>query len=159
MSPTQFTIVLAAILGSFSFALTASAVMYIKQRVFEIKRILGQVAESLTAIAESKRLSTILTIEAKKGLDIKPEEFEPKKEELRKSMHSVLEEKVESYKKKDGRIDQPDTVAFVILNHSGFDQFVEYDVKKKAQGALARLIANQDLSAAKRFLTTLARNL
>lgn len=44
-----------------------------------------KLSASMGKIAESKRLSTILTIEGKKDLGIKPEDFEPKKEELRKS--------------------------------------------------------------------------
>lgn len=123
--------------------------LYFGEKIREIAGALGK-------IAESDRLSTILTIEAKKDLDIKPEEFEPKKEQLRENMHQVLNERME-YKK--GKIDEPDTWAFVILNHSGFDQFVEGDVRRKAQNALARLLTNKNIPAAKRFLTTLARNL
>lgn len=145
-------IICAAIIVIAGTALNFSTLTWMRDRILEI-------GNSLSQIAESKRLSTILTIEGKKDLDIKPEEFEPKKEELRASMHSVLEEKAESYRRKNGRIGDPDTVAFVVLNHSGFDQFVDAEVRGKARNALARLIANQDLPAAKRFLTTLARNL
>ena len=117
------------------------------------------VAESVKQIAESKRLSTVLTIETKKNLDIKPEDFEPKKEELRLNMLTALEEKLKVYTSKTGRITEPDTLAFVIFNRSGFDKFVDDDVLRNARKALARLLANQDLPSTKRFITTLARNL
>ncbi|MDP3975253.1 MAG: hypothetical protein Q8P88_03155 [Candidatus Jorgensenbacteria bacterium] len=122
----------------------------------DLWQILSEIKESMSQIAESKRLSTILTVEAKKGLDITPEEFEPKREELRKNLHQVLDERLES---KKGKIDDPDTWAFVILNHAGFDLFVDSNVRAKAQNALGRLLANNNVPAAKRFLTTLARNL
>lgn len=127
--------------------------------VSQMKQSMVEMAEALKTIGESKRLSTVFLIEGKKGLDVSLEAFEPKREEIRQNMLDALEEKVLDYSNKSGRINNPDTLAYVILDRSGFENFVDSDTKSKAKQALARVLANQNISGAKGLITTLARNL
>ncbi len=125
----------------------------------EIRKVVTEIKEAVESVAESKKLSTILSVEGKKDFEVTPEDFKPKREELRENMLTAFEKSLELYKDKKGRITNPETVAYVVLDHSGFTQFVVTGVKQKVQNALARIIANQDISNAKRFITMLARNL
>jgi hypothetical protein len=102
--------------------------------------------KAMEKIAESKRLSIILSIEAKKGIEITPEDFEAKKEELRKSALELIE-------KEDHP--QPSTWAYCVLEHSGISLFLDSDTFSKAKNALGRLRANKNMKAAKSFITKL----
>ncbi|KKW45712.1 MAG: hypothetical protein A3A43_01025 [Candidatus Liptonbacteria bacterium RIFCSPLOWO2_01_FULL_56_20] len=115
-----------------------------------------QVKESVVHIAESKRLTTILEIEAKKGLDVEMGDFEAKRDALKAALLVQLEEQLG--KDKAFR-NQPDTMAWCVLDHSGFKLFVESDVSQKAQKALGRLLANGDVAKARKFVVGLANAL
>lgn len=110
-----------------------------------------RISLSLSKIAESKRLSTILSIEGKE-VKTTPEDFEPNKKEILNKLLKALEEN------KDTNYN-PDTYAFVILNHSGWDSFVTNESRSNAKKALSRLLANGDMEKAKIFLTDLANQL
>jgi hypothetical protein len=127
--------------------------------VLQMKESMAEMTEALKVIGESKRLSTIFLIEGKKGLDISLEDFEPKREEIRQNMLDALEEKVSDYSNKSGRIKDSETLAYVVLDRSGFENFVDSETRNKAKQALARVLANQNISGAKALITTLARNL
>ncbi len=133
--------------------------VFLKVFLKEIQKQVMEVKEAVETIAESKRLSTVLLVKGKEDIEITSKDLQPKGEELQKNMLDAFESSIETYKNKKGRVTQPDTVAFVILNHSGLDQFVDFDVKKKISNALSRLIANQDFSGVKRFISTVAKNL
>ncbi len=127
----------------------------IKSLFASIDERMDLLVKTMSQIAESKRLSTILTIEGKKGIDIKPEDFEPKREELREKMLAVMEEKRGAYERKGSA----STWAYCILDHSGFNEFINADTQLKVKPALARLLANGNNVATKRFITMIVRNL
>ncbi|OGI71056.1 hypothetical protein A3B84_02545 [Candidatus Nomurabacteria bacterium RIFCSPHIGHO2_02_FULL_35_13] len=157
METATFVVVLVSLLVVVRLVFRSSENEVLLRNAINVLKNMSDVTE---AVVEGKRLSTILVVEAKKDISISAEEFEPKKEELKKNMLEALDKGVEMYRnKRSGRIADAGTVAYVTLDHSGFDQFVTSNVRSKAKDALARLIANQDVSGAKRFIAMLARNL
>ena len=108
------------------------------------------IQESIMQIAESKRLSEILIIEGKKDLGIKPEDFEPKKEELRKTAHVAIEK---------SKHPTPSTWAYCILKDSGLELFLDSKSRGNAEKVLGRLLANGNMQAVKGFLTKLVNAL
>ncbi|MEK7212082.1 MAG: hypothetical protein AAB686_00195 [Patescibacteria group bacterium] len=146
---------------SFIALLMVGALCYLAFRVVAgaqkaIVQEMRQVKEAVVRIAESKRLTTILEIEAKKGLDFEMGDFEAKRDALKAALLVQLEEQLG--KDKTWR-NQPDTMAWCVLDHSGFKLFVESDVAQKAQKALGRLLANGETEKARKFIVKLANAL
>lgn len=112
-----------------------------------------QILDRLNALVESQRLSVILKLEPA-SLKISPEQFEPNKEGIKARMFQVLEQKKSAY-----RNDDQNTYAYVVLNHSGWDNFVTGETRGDAQAALARLLANGDENAVKAFIEELVDKL
>ncbi|MFA7201606.1 MAG: hypothetical protein WC099_01240 [Candidatus Paceibacterota bacterium] len=118
----------------------------------------NRMEESLKQIADSKRLSTLLTIEGKTNLEISEQDFAPKKEVVKNTMIRILTEKENVYGP-SGSNTNPDTWAFCIIYNSGYAAFISSDTANKAKLALTRPLTNNDIPAAKRFISTLVRNL
>ena len=112
---------------------------------------LGQteVLKKLDCVIEGQRLSAVLKLEPA-SLKIKPEDFEANKPVLKTKLLKCLDSE---------RSPDADTKAFCILNHSGWDAFVESETRRNAQVALSRLIANEDKAAAVWFLEELVDKL
>ena len=119
--------------------------------VYAIRRV----SISLEQIADSKRLSMVISIEGKKNLDITPEDFEPKKEIILTKMLEELSS-VDARKRWE---DDPQTFAFVILDHSGFNLFIESSLSLKLQKTLGRLLANHEFSKAGRIIKQMVKAL
>ncbi len=118
--------------------------------VENVKKDLYVLAADLAQIAASKRLSVILTVEAKAGIKVPdPQQFEPNRKVLRAKMLACLGHELD--RKTPG-----ETGAYCVLNRSGFELFVESEVRSNAQKALGRLIANGDEAGAREFVNTLA---
>ena len=110
---------------------------------------LDDIAEKMAAIVESQRLSTVLKIEPA-SLKVDPAKFEPNKERL---LGRMIEELLVSKNWVPGNWKRdPSTAAFCVLNHSGFDQFVDAETRGGVQNTLARLIVNGEMDEARRFL-------
>jgi len=90
-------------------------------------------------------------------MNIKPEEFEAKREEIRAKMMAALDERVATRKKNPNFA--PSTVAYCVLKDSGFEEFAADGVHLKAQNALARLVANDNIPGARRLITLFANSL
>ena len=88
----------------------------------------------LSKVIQGQRLSTIIRIEPA-TMKIFPKEFLPKKDLLKKKVLEAFQ---------DEKHPCPDTLAFCILNHSGFNGFVEGSTRQNIQRALARLLVNED---------------
>jgi hypothetical protein len=110
---------------------------------------------TLSKIAESKRLSTIFSIEGKKVKSV-PEDFEPNRERILKSMINTMEDARERYENGKGSVD---TWAVIILNYSGFDAFVSRETVEGSKKALIRLLSNGDMEKVKVFLTDIVNQL
>lgn len=121
----------------------------VSQRIREIRMDIRETTEAMKLIAASKRLSTYLTIERKNDIAISPEQFEVNKEILLGRMIAELDEQVER-----GRNDHnPGSAAWEMVGgRTGFDAFVTTNVKLAASNALARLLANNDIDGARKFV-------
>lgn len=100
-------------------------------------RELKKISAALTFMVQGQQLSTVFEL-GPKSLRVRPEDFEPNKEQLRKNMLRIVVE--ESHP-------QPNTWAFCVLDHSGWRQFVDSETYSQAQNALGRLRANDDKEA------------
>ncbi|MEK7092707.1 MAG: hypothetical protein AAB907_03720 [Patescibacteria group bacterium] len=150
---------LALVFSLLSFLTTIARSDQILSATDDLVKTMSGISDSIEQIVESKQLSTILIFDEKKDLGIKPEDLKAKREALRDNLLESLEEQVRIYSNKRGRITDPDTASFCTFNHSGFESFVTDETKKNARKALTRILANQNIPAAKRFLTRLAANL
>jgi hypothetical protein len=103
----------------------------------------------LDRIIEGQRLSTIIKLEPT-SLEISPEDFEANKEILKQKLLDVFAEE---------KHPSPSTRAYCILNHSGYDIFVEGNTRLKIQNALARLLVNNNTTKTKRFLGKIVKQL
>jgi hypothetical protein len=98
---------------------------------------LKKISATLTFMVRGEQLATIFEI-GPKSLKVSPEDFVPKKEELRgRLLRAVVDEDH----------DNPSTWAYCVLGESGFDQFVDGETRLKTQNALARLRTNNDKEA------------
>ena len=106
------------------------------------KTDLAPILARLDGVIEGQRLSVLLAI-APASLKVDPAKFEPNKERLK----SLLLEKLATVQHPD-----PSTRAWCVLNHAGFEEFVDYDTSKGVKNALARLIVNGEMGEAQHFL-------
>ena len=122
-------------------------------RVVRINRSIHQSNQELVTelrrIAEGQRLSMILTI-SPASLTIDPAEFEPQRPVIRERLLKALETEQHP---------NPGTLAYCILDHSGWKEFVDGKTFQSAQTALGRLLTNKNTAGAKRFLAALVNQL
>lgn len=111
--------------------------------------IQGKIYQSLSRIAESNRLSVVLSIEGKNVKSV-PEDFAPNKEVIKKRLLDALEKENHP---------NPDTLAYCILSHSGFESFVNGNAWTNSKKALSRLLTNGDMEKVKVFLTDIVNQL
>lgn len=109
----------------------------LETQVDEMKRMLA-------FIAKGHQLATILDIKGAE-LSVTPEQFEPKSTEILKIISELINKKAESY-------DAPSTWAYVVMSHSGLNQFLNSDTRRKTEEALTRLRSNGDTQGALAFM-------
>jgi hypothetical protein len=109
---------------------------------------LMEMKDAIKQIAASKRLSTYLSIEAKKGLVIAPEQFEANKVLLEKKMLDELEEQI----RRNRMASDPSGAATLVKLRTGFSEFVEWETANGFSSALSRLFANNDIDAARKLI-------
>ena len=123
------------------------------ERIMRINQSIHQsnqeIVVELRRIAEGQRLSMVLTI-SPSSLTIDPEEFEPQRPIIRERLLKAFETEQHP---------NPGTLAYCILDHSGWHEFVDGVTFQTAQIALGRLLANKNRKKAKRFLTVLVNQL
>lgn len=112
----------------------------------------GKISRSLSKIAESKRLSTILSIEGKNVKSV-PEDFVPNKTKILEQALEVMDKWIEYYRENPS----PSGYAFRILDASGWRHFVKN--KNEVEDKLACLLANGDMEKVKVFLTDIVNQL
>jgi hypothetical protein len=78
---------------------------------------------------------------------VSPEDFKINAAKLRTKLVHGLETKNHS---------DVGTLAWTILNHAGFENYVESDSRKEIEKALTRLLINGDSDATRRFLESVA---
>lgn len=117
----------------------------------QLETQLQDIKNMLAYIAKGHQLSTILDI---KGavLSVSPEQFEPRKEVLLKAVEEQINIKA-------GMYEEPDTWAFVVIQHSGLHSFLDGNTRQGMQKALARLRANGDNEGALNFARDIVNQL
>ena len=131
--------------GAVAFIFIAIVAITLRGYFLDVQNDLKSVLGKVGAIVESQRLSTILRIEPA-SLKVDPAKFELNRERLKTRL---LQELGDPRNPKDR---DPATAAYCILNHSGLEDFVDYDTSKGIKSALARLITNGEMDEARRFL-------
>lgn len=107
------------------------------------------IVSELRRLTEGQRLSTVLSI-SPASLKIDPSVFEPKRSAVRERMLKEFETQNHP---------NPGTRAYCILDHSGWEKFVDAKTFLAAQNALGRLLVNDDKVAARSFVEELVDKL
>lgn len=123
--------------------------LFLAWRIESLRGTNREIVDQLRRIAEGQRLSMVLSI-GPSSLTIDPAEFEPKRDAVRERLLKAFETE---------KHPNPDTRAYCILDHSGWGTFVDGKTFQSAQTALGRLLTNNDIEAARKFVAALADQL
>ena len=121
----------------------------VMESIQSIPRLNQEIVTELHRLAEGQRLSMVFAI-SPQSLTIDPADFEPQRPVIRERLMKAFETETHP---------DPGTLAYCILDHSGWNEFVDGKTFQDAQKALGRLLANKNTKAAKKFLGTLVDQL
>ena len=136
------------------FVAVLSAVVIVRlgdvmKSIQSIPRLNQEIVAELHRLAEGQRLSMVLNI-GPSSLTIDPAEFEPQRPVIRERLMKAFQTEEHP---------NPDTLAYCILDHSGWGTFVDGKTFQSAKTALGRLLANKNTKGAKKFIGALVDQL